>query len=86
VSLDPSWNWGPAFCSIREDLNILAWLFEEERETQRLYLETLYWSMTGARFTVEQFAHIVGAGATDKSPSDDTESAASGALDASSES
>ena len=44
MQIEPNWNWGPAWNKVREDVNILAWLFEEERTIQRLYIESVFWS------------------------------------------
>lgn len=70
---EPGWNWGPAWNSLRHDVNVLAWLFEEERATQRLYIESAFWALTGKRFSVDEFTREVGIGASAESTTDDTE-------------
>lgn len=70
---DPGWNWGPAFCGLRNDLNLLAWLFEEERTIQRLYVESAFWALTGKRFTVDEFTRELGVGAATESTDYDPE-------------
>ena len=29
MRMEPNWNWGEAWNKVRQDLNTLAWLFEE---------------------------------------------------------
>jgi hypothetical protein len=78
---EPGWNWGPAWNGLREDVNTLKWLFEEERTLQRLYLESAFWALTGTRFSVDEFAREVGFGVATQSPPDEYERPAQGALD-----
>jgi hypothetical protein len=75
------WAWGPAWRGLRDDVNMLKWLFEEERELTRLYVESVFWALTGKRFGVDDFAREVGFGATAEGPADDPERPAQGALD-----
>jgi hypothetical protein len=79
--LNPNWNWGPAWNGIKRDLTTLAWLFEEERAIQRLYIESAFWAMTGRREKVANFARQMGLGAASASTIDEYQRAASGALD-----
>jgi hypothetical protein len=84
--IEPNWNWGPAWNRLRQDVNTLAWLFEEERTIQRLYIESFFWALSGTRMTVEEFAREVGFGSSAEGPNDEYERPAEGALDGSSES
>ena len=79
--IEPGWNWGPAWNGLRRDVNILAWLYEEERTIQRLYLESAFWALSGTRMTVDEFSRIAGLGAPDKGTVNEHKRAASGALD-----
>jgi hypothetical protein len=79
--MNPNWNWGPAWNGIQRDLKILAWLFEEERNIQRLYIESAFWAMTGKRSKVANFAREMGLGSAAGSTIDEYQRAASGALD-----
>jgi hypothetical protein len=83
---EPNWNWGAAWNGVRSDLNTLAWLFEEERTIQRLYLESALWALTGTSMTVDEFAREVGLGPSPKGPANEHERSASSALDSGSES
>lgn len=60
TEINSNWNWGPAFTKLREDVNVLAWLFEEERQIQRLYLESALWALSGIGFSVDEFSAEVG--------------------------
>lgn len=84
--MEPNWNWGPAWNKLREDVNILAWLFEEERTIQRLFIESTFWALSGTRMTVDEFAREVGLGAAAEGTDDEYERPAEGALDGSGES
>jgi hypothetical protein len=84
--IEPNWNWGPAWNKMRGDVNTLAWLFEEERTIQRLYIESFFWALSGTRMTVEEFAREVGLGTAAKGSADEYERPAEGALDRSGES
>lgn len=81
MSIEPGWNWGSAWNGVRRDLNVLAWLFEEERTTQRLYVESMFWALTGKKFTVDEFARQVGLGVAAEGSADVAEQSAAGALD-----
>lgn len=70
-----------AWRRVRDDVNMLAWLFEEEREIQRLYLQTVLWSQAEKRVSVEEFKRSLGSGAADQGSADDSERSASGALE-----
>ena len=80
--INPNWNWGPAWNGIKRELAILAWLFEEERNIQRLYIESAFWAMTGKRDKVANFARQMGLDASACSTIDEYQRSASGALDA----
>jgi len=86
MTLESNWNWGPAWNRVRDDLNVLVWLFEEERTIQRLYVESVFWVLTGTRMTVGEFAKEVGFGPSVEVPVDEYERPAAGALDGSGES
>ena len=86
MRMEPNWNWGEAWNKVRQDLNTLAWLFEEERTIQRLYIESAFWALSGTRMTVDEFAREVGLGAPDKIAADEHERPAESALDGSGES
>lgn len=58
-----------AYRGLRDDVNTLAWLHEEEKATQRLYLQTFLWCTTGMDYSVDKFAQDIRSGA---SPSDAT--------------
>lgn len=77
---DP-WGWGPAWRKLRDDVNVLGWLFEEERELTRLYVESVFWALTGRSFTVDEFAAEVGFGSAAQGAPDDPQRPAQGALD-----
>jgi len=81
MKMEPNWNWGPAWNKIREDLNTLAWLFEEERTIQRLYIESVFWVLSGTGMTIEEFAREVGLGASAEGPDDEYERPEESALD-----
>lgn len=83
IGFDPMW--GP-WRKLRDDVNVLSYLFEEERTVTRLYIESAFWALTGKRFSVDEFKRELGIGAADKSPADDPERSAEGALDPGSES
>lgn len=70
-----------AWRKVRDDVNVLSWLFEEERVIQRLYIESVFWALSGTRLSVEEFAKQVGLGVTDQSSVNDTERSASSALE-----
>lgn len=74
-------KWGPAWRGLRDDVNNLIWLFEEERTLQRLYLESAFWALTGTRFTLDEFAAKVGFGPAAEGAADESEQPAQGALD-----
>lgn len=86
TNFEPNWNWGAAWNRVRDDLNTLAWLFEEERTIQRLYVESAFWVMTGTSMTVDEFSREVGFGTSNEVPTDEYERPAESALDAGSES
>ena len=71
--MEPNWNWGPAFNKLRDDVNLLAWLWAEEREITRLFLESFLWAVTGERHTVSDFASQMGFGVAPEGPADDPE-------------
>lgn len=75
-----------AWRSVRDDVNVLAWLFEEERTIQRLYIESFFWALTGKSYTVEDFAKQVGVGVADQGSAHESERSASGALESGSSS
>lgn len=74
-------SWANALRKLRDDVNALAWLFEEERTIQRLYLESAFWAMTGTRFTVDEFSAEVGFGSAHKGTTDDSEQSEAVALE-----
>lgn len=82
----PPNGFDPAWRKLRDDVNILAYLFEEERTITRLYIESAFWALTGKRFSVDEFRRELGIGSSDKSPTDDPERSAQSALDSSGES
>lgn len=84
--IEEQWGWGPAWRGLRDDVNLLAWLFEEERIIQRLYLESAIWAISGFRFRVDEFAREVGLGGSPGPTADDTKQSAPGSLDTGSES
>lgn len=84
--LDPNWNWGAAWTGLRGDVNTLAWLFEEERTIQRLYIESAFWVLSGTRIDFDEFAREVGFGPAVEGPDDEHERPAESALDGSGES
>jgi hypothetical protein len=82
-------SWSNMVRKLRDDVNALAWLTAEEREIQRLYMETFVWAITGRYVSVEEFAEQakqMGFGVADKGPADDAEQSAAGALERSQES
>lgn len=81
MSFEPGWNWGNAWTGLRRDVNVLAWLIEEERTIQRLYMESFVWALTGERLTVDEFARALGSDPSLEGPADEHERAAAGALD-----
>ena len=90
--INPNWNWGPAWNRLCEemntmcgDMNTLAWLFEEEKTIQRLYIESAFWALSGTRMTVDEFARELGLGASAIGTADEYERPAEGALDAGSQ-
>ena len=60
-----------AWRKVRDDVNVLSWLFEEERVIQRLYIESVFWALSGTRLSVEEFANQVGLVVTDQSSVND---------------
>lgn len=66
---------------VRDDLNVLVWLFEEQRVLQRLYAESAFYAMTGKSFSYDEFARAVGFGVADQGSADDSERTAEGALE-----
>lgn len=74
-------KWGPAWRGLRDDVNTLMWLFEEERTLQRLYLESAFWALTGRRLSIDDFAAEVGFGAAAAGAADEPEQPAQVALD-----
>ncbi len=86
TQFEPNWNWGAAWNAVRDDLNTLAWLFEEERTIQRLYIESAFWVLTGTSMTVDEFAREVGFGPSNEVAADEYERPAESALDGSGES
>ena len=85
MQIEPNWNWGPAWNKLREDVNTLAWLFEEERTIQRLYIESVFWVLSGTGMTVDEFAREVGLGTALEGSDDEREWPEEGALDGRSE-
>ena len=85
MKIEPNWNWGPAWNKVREDVNTLAWLFEEERTIQRLYIQSAFWALSGARMDVDEFARELGLGAPFEGSDDEHERSEEGALDGRSE-
>ena len=85
MQIEPNWNWGPAWNKLREDVNTLAWLFEEEKTIQRLYIESVFWVLSGTGMTVDEFAREVGLGTALEGPDDEHEWSEEGALDGRSE-
>jgi len=79
--IEEHWNWGPAWRALRDDVNLLAWLFEEERIIQRLYLESAIWAISGLRYRVDEFAADVGFGDPGESPTHDSERSEAGSLE-----
>lgn len=72
---------GNAWRVMRDDVNVLAWLFEEQRVLQRLYLESAFYAITGKSFSLDEFAKEVGFGVADQGTADDPERPAKGALE-----
>lgn len=81
MTFEPGWNWGAAFTGLRRDVNTLAWLFEEERLIQRLYVESVFWALTGKVMTVDHFSREMGFGVAGEGTADVSERAEAGALD-----
>lgn len=79
--IDPNWNWGPVWNALRRDIDTLAWLFEEERVTQRLYVEVGMWALTGVRFPFDEFSRKVRLGHFPEGTPDDPQRTATVALD-----
>ena len=69
--IDSNWSWGPAWTKLRSELDLLAWLFEEEKIIQRLYLESAVWALTGIGFSVDDFCKEVGIGNSSTQSPDD---------------
>lgn len=74
-------SWANSWRQLRDDVNVLAWLFEEERVTQRLYIESAFWALTGKSFSVAEFAKEVGIDTADQGTVDDAERSAESALE-----
>lgn len=77
----PPGGWNPAWRKLRDDVNLLAWLFEEERVITRLYIESAFWATTGKKYTAHEFAKDLGLGLTNQGPPYDPQRPAARALD-----
>ena len=75
------YGWDSAWRKLRDDVNVLAYLFEEERTITRLYVESAFWALTGKRFSVDEFIREVGLGAAGKGTANDSERSAGSELD-----
>ena len=74
-------SWSNAWVQLRNDVNNLAWLFEEEKRIQRALWTGITTVLLGAPIDIEEITRAAGFGVAPNPPTDDGKSAAAGTLD-----
>ena len=74
-------SWSNAWVQLRNDVNNLAWLFEEEKRIQRALWTGITTVLLGAPIDIEEITRAAGFGVAPNPPTNDGKSAAAGTLD-----